>query len=114
MQTAVIVIIVGALLAILYGVISIRSILKLPRGNKKMEEIASAIQVGAKAFLNRQYRTVGLVAIPLFIIIGLVPSLGWTTALAFIIGAILSAVAGYVGMNISVRANITTTEAAKS
>ncbi|HPU92015.1 MAG TPA: sodium-translocating pyrophosphatase [bacterium] len=114
MQIAAIMIIIGALLAILYGVISIHSILKLPRGNERMKEIASAIQVGAKAFLNRQYRTVGVVAILLFIIIGLVPSLGWTTALAFIVGAILSAVAGYVGMNISVRANITTTEAAKS
>ena len=93
MQIAAIMIIIGALLAVLYGVISIHSILKLPRGNERMKEIASAIQVGAKAFLNRQYRTVGVVAILLFIIIGLVPSLGWTTALAFIVGAILSAVA---------------------
>lgn len=104
----------SALLAILYGAIAIRSILKLPRGNDRMQEIAQAIQAGAKAFLNRQYRTVFMVAIPLFIIIGLIPSLGWLTAIAFIIGAILSAMAGYIGMNISVRANITTTEAARS
>ncbi|NCU44709.1 sodium-translocating pyrophosphatase, partial [Candidatus Falkowbacteria bacterium] len=65
-------------------------------------------------FLNRQYRTVFMVAIPLFVIIGLIPGLGWLTASAFIIGAILSAMAGYIGMNISVRANVTTTEAAKS
>ena len=104
----------SALLAILYGAIAIRSILKLPRGNDRMQEIAQAIQAGAKAFLNRQYRTVFMVAIPLFVIIGLVPNLGWPTAAAFIIGAILSAMAGYIGMNISVRANVTTTEAAKS
>ncbi len=104
----------SALLAILYGAIAIRSILKLPRGNERMQEIAQAIQAGAKAFLNRQYRTVFMVAIPLFIIIGLVPHLGWTTAAAFLVGAVLSALAGYIGMNISVRANVTTTEAAKS
>jgi len=114
MSIAIIVIIASAVLAIIYGIIAIYSILKLPRGDEKMQSIASAIQAGARAFLNRQYRTVGLVAILLFFIIGLLPGLGWLTALAFIIGAILSALAGYIGMNISVRANITTTEAAKS
>jgi K(+)-stimulated pyrophosphate-energized sodium pump len=114
MEITSILIIGSALLAILYGAISIRSILKLPRGNDRMQEIAQAIQAGAKAFLNRQYRTVFMVAIPLFVIIGLIPGLGWLTASAFIIGAILSALAGYIGMNISVRANVTTTEAARS
>ncbi len=114
MEITSILIIGSALVAILYGAISIRSILKLPKGNEKMQEIAHAIQAGAKAFLNRQYKTVFMVAIPLFIIIGFVPSLGWTTATAFIIGAILSALTGYIGMNISVRANVTTTEAAKT
>lgn len=114
MEITSILIIGSALVAILYGAISIKSILKLPKGNEKMQEIARAIQAGAKAFLNRQYKTVFAVAIPLFVIIGFVPSLGWTTATAFIIGAILSALTGYIGMNISVRANVTTTEAAKT
>ncbi len=114
MEITSILIIGSALVAILYGAISIRSILKLPRGNERMQEIASAIQAGAKAFLNRQYKTVFMVAIPLFVIIGFVPNLGWTTATAFIIGALLSALTGYIGMNISVRANVTTTEAAKT
>ncbi|MCU0680379.1 MAG: sodium-translocating pyrophosphatase [Planctomycetes bacterium] len=103
----------GAVIALLYGLISIRSILKLPNGNEKMQEIAKAIQAGAKAFLNRQYKTVGLVAVILFLIIGFVPSLGWTTAIAFITGAALSALTGYIGMFISVRANVKTAEAAR-
>jgi K(+)-stimulated pyrophosphate-energized sodium pump len=96
-----------------YGIILILSILRLPTGDKKMREIAAAIQEGAKAFLNRQYSTVAVVALVLFLIIGFVPQLGWLTASAFAIGSILSALAGYIGMNISVRANIRTTEAAK-
>jgi K(+)-stimulated pyrophosphate-energized sodium pump len=103
----------SAALAIVYGLVFISYILRLPEGNEKMKEIAAAIQEGAKAYLNRQYRTVAVVAIVLFVIIGLIPILGWLTALAFIIGAILSAVAGYIGMNISVRANIRTAEAAR-
>ena len=101
----------GALAAIVYGVISIRAILKLPSGNEKMQEIAKAIQEGAKAFLNRQYKTVGLVAAVLFLAIGFL--LNWKTALAFLIGALLSAATGYIGMFISVRANVKTTEAAR-
>ena len=107
-------IILSAVIAIIYGAISIRSILRLPKGNEKMQEIALAIQAGAKAFLNRQYKTVFMVAIPLFLIIGFVPNLGWHTAIAFIFGALLSALTGYIGMNISVRANVKTTEAAKT
>jgi K(+)-stimulated pyrophosphate-energized sodium pump len=78
-----------------------------------MKSIATAIQEGAKAYLNRQYKTVAMVAVILFVIIGLIPSLGWTTALAFIVGAFLSALTGYIGMHVSVRANVRTTEAAK-
>ncbi len=103
----------SAALAIVYGLVFISYILRLPEGNEKMRQIACAIQEGAKAYLNRQYRTVGVVAIVLFIIIGLIPSLGWITAMAFLIGAALSAIAGYIGMNISVRANVRTAEAAR-
>ncbi len=103
----------SAVIAIVYGLVYINIILKLPEGNEKMKEIARAIQEGARAYLNRQYRTVAIVALILFLIIGVIPALGWTTAIAFLIGAFLSAVAGYIGMNISVRANIRTTEAAR-
>lgn len=106
-------IIASSLLALAVGLILIRTIMKLPKGDSRMQDIAQAIQAGAKAFLNRQYKTVAIVAVILFVIISLVPSLGFKTALAFLIGAILSAVAGYIGMNISVRANVRTAEAAK-
>lgn len=106
-------ILASALIAIIFGAILIRSILKLPKGDAKMQEIAQAIQAGAKAFLNRQYKTVAVVAVLLFIIIIFIPSLGMVTALAFLSGAILSALAGYIGMHISVRANVRTSEAAK-
>ncbi|MCX6795578.1 MAG: sodium-translocating pyrophosphatase [Candidatus Falkowbacteria bacterium] len=101
----------SAILAIVYGLVTIRSIFKLPAGNEKMQEIARAIQDGAKAFLNRQYRTVAIVAVALFIILG--PVLGWMTAVAFLVGAIFSALTGYIGMHVSVRANVRTTEAAR-
>ncbi|MFH1522618.1 MAG: sodium-translocating pyrophosphatase [Patescibacteria group bacterium] len=100
-------------LAIIYGFIAARLVLKLPSGNEKMQEIAKAIQAGARAFLNRQYRTVAIVAIVIFLIIGFVPNLGWSTAIAFLIGAFLSALTGYIGMYVSVRANVRTTEAAR-
>ena len=101
----------AAILAIVYGLVSIRSIFKLPAGNEKMQEIARAIQEGAKAFLNRQYRSVAIVAAILFLILG--PVLGWLTAVAFLAGAFLSALTGYIGMHVSVRANVRTTEAAR-
>lgn len=112
--TTTIIILGSAILAIIYGLLTIMSLSKLPSGDEKMQSIAKAIQEGAKAFLNRQYKAVGIVAVVLFLLIGFVPSLGWTTALAFIAGAILSALTGYIGMNVSVRANVKTTEAAKS
>jgi len=103
----------SALIAIIYGGIVIASILHMPEGNDKMKEIAKAIQAGAKAFLNRQYKSVAMVAVVLFLIIGFIPELGWKTALAFIIGAVFSALTGYIGMFVSVRANVRTTEAAR-
>jgi len=103
----------SALVALMYGGFVIASILRMPEGNDKMKEIAQAIQAGAKAFLNRQYKSVAVVAAVMFLLIGFVPSLGWMTALAFLSGAILSGLAGYIGMYVSVRANVRTTEAAR-
>lgn len=113
MSTIILLILAAAVIAIVYGLVYIQVILKLPQGNEKMKSIAQAIQEGARAYLNRQYRTVAVTAVVLFLIIGIIPPLGWMTAIAFLIGAFLSAIAGYIGMNISVRANVRTTEAAR-
>lgn len=99
-------------LALIYGIFLIFEILKQPQGSGKMVEIAEAIQAGAKAYLNRQYKTVAMVATAILVLMWLT-NFAVNTMLAFSIGALLSAVAGFVGMNISVRANVRTAEAAK-
>jgi len=104
----------SAILAIIYGMYLIKKIISLPQGNEKMQSISKAIMEGAKAYLNRQYKAIFIVAIVLFIIIGFIPSLGWMTALAFLIGSALSGLTGYIGMNVSVRANVRTAEAARN
>ncbi len=101
----------AGVVAILYGLYLISWIMRLSPGNARMQEIAGAIQEGAMAFLRRQYMTIGLVAVALFIVIAV--GLGWQPGVGFLIGAILSGAAGFIGMTISVRANVRTAEAAR-
>ena len=99
--------------AIISGIIFALEILKQPDGNEKMREIAGAIQEGAKAYLNRQYLTIGIVGIVIFLLLGF-SGIGWLSAIGFLIGSVLSGLAGYLGMNISVKANVRTAQAAYS
>ena len=111
MITSLNLIIASGLLAILYGYIVSKQILSSSPGNSKMQEIASAIQEGARAYLNRQYKTIALVGFIILIIITF--ALGFWVGLGYFIGAFLSGAAGYVGMLVSVQANVRTAEASR-
>ena len=101
----------GGLAAVAFAVVLIFVVLRQPTGNERMREIAGAIQEGANAYLNRQYTVIAIIGVVIAVVIGL--SIGWTTAALYIVGAVLSASAGYVGLNIAVRANVRTAEAAR-
>ena len=99
--------------AIGYGVYLTWWLLKQPAGSERMQEIARAVQEGAAAYLRKQYSTIAIVAVVPFLILGFYNELGWGTAIGFLIGAVFSAAAGFIGMNVAVRSNVRTAEAAK-
>src|SRR6478672_8440655 len=114
MHHAVLLGLVGAAVAIGYGLYLTWWLLRQPAGNERMQEIARAIQEGAAAYLKKQYTAIALVAIVPFLLLGVYNKLGWGTAFGFLIGAVLSAAAGFIGMNVAVRSNVRTAEAARN
>ena len=118
-NNAVLIAVICGAIAVIYGVLLIRWLLALPAGDAKMQEVAGAVQEGAKAYLSRQYRTIAMVGVVVFLVLGIALGakqgwgLGWETAAGFVVGACLSAAAGFIGMMVSVRVNVRTAEAAK-
>ena len=112
-EHAVLFALICATIAVAYGVGLAVWLLRLPPGSERMQEIARAVQEGAAAYLKRQYRTIAIVAIVPFLLLGFYNQLGWGTAVGFLVGATLSAAAGFIGMFVAVRANVRTAEAAK-
>jgi len=111
MASAYILVIACGLLALAYGVVTSRAVLAANAGNALMQEISGAVQVGANAYLNRQYRAIAVVGLVVLIILGV--TLGLRVAIGYLIGAVLSGAAGYIGMNVSVRSNVRTAQAAR-
>ncbi|PJK29494.1 sodium-translocating pyrophosphatase [Minwuia thermotolerans] len=111
MDTTLLLVLVAGALAIVYGIVTAMQVIGSPAGSQRMQEIAAAVQEGARAYLNRQYMTISVVGVVIAIILYLL--LGGLVAIGFLIGAILSGAAGYIGMNVSVRANVRTTEGAR-